>query len=399
MNRMASFILAYVVVYQLSLHYIRNTWVTVLVSLLLLLPFIFGIKIKLDKDVVKIAILGIFLEIFLLEPGIAFNRVSFHFYPSTLPAIIIYSALGAFSFCLILLGFKKSKIENFASRGLIFGAIILLFYYPYNVLIDPKIIFSLAVFNIVFMFFFAITVMFIYYKTNYNFIAAFIFLFTFILFNSLSINISVSKYYYLIWEMVTLSLIIFISDVVIKTSYQFENIFKGSKIDLKKAIRKSKSLIALIVVITIVSVMVTPGIVDHSYFVIGDPTGSMSPVIKPGSVLFVGPVKPSQVKVGEIIVFNAPWENGTLFAHQVIRICYIGGHEYFRTKGVANPSEDPKPVPTYDVKGHVLFSIPYLGYALIYSKVILAIIFMGVAGLIPYPSKSKKSWKPDGTGW
>ena len=30
-----------------------------------------------------------------------------------------------------------------------------------------------------------------------------------------------------------------------------------------------------------------------------------------------------------------------MFAHQVIRICYIGGHEYFRTKGVANPSQDP----------------------------------------------------------
>ena len=86
----------------------QGALITVLVSLLLLLPFIFGIKLKLDKDVVKIAILGIFFEIVLLEPGIAFNKVTFHFYRSTLPAIIMYPALGAFSFCLILLGFKKS---------------------------------------------------------------------------------------------------------------------------------------------------------------------------------------------------------------------------------------------------------------------------------------------------
>jgi signal peptidase len=218
-------------------------------------------------------------------------------------------------------------------------------------------------------------------------------------FTSLSINIDVSKYYYLIWEMITLSLVIFISDLIIKSSFNFKNVFSGSRINIKKAVKNSRWLIFIIVIVSIASIAIAPGISEHSYFVIGDPTGSMYPVIKPGSILFVGPIKTSSVKVGDIIVFNAPWENGTLFAHQVIRICYIGGHEYFRTKGVANPSQDPEPVPTYDVKGHVLFSVPYLGYALIYSKLILAIVFVGIAGMLLYPGRKRSTWKSKNVRW
>lgn len=399
MNRYISLIFIYMISYQLSLHYIKNTWAIVLVSIIPLLPFISGIKIKIDGNVAKLAILAILMEIFLVEPGIAFNKVSFVLYANTLPVKIAYAAIVAFSFLLILTGIKKSGIKNFAIAGILFGAVLLLFYYPYYILIDTKTIFSVAVFNIIFIFFFAVTVIFIYYKTNFNFLGMYIFIFLFNIFSSLSINILVSEYYYLIWEMITLSLIIFIADLTIKTSFQFANIFKSNNISIKKSIKQSKFLIVLIILITIISLMVTPGVVDHGYFVIGDPTGSMNPVIKPGSILFVGPINPSSIKVGDIIAFNAPWENGTMFAHQVIKICYIGGHEYFRTKGVANPSRDPLPVPTYDVKGHVLFSIPYLGYALIYSKLVLAVIFMGIAGMMLYPGSKKRKWKHNNSGW
>ncbi|WMT51810.1 MAG: signal peptidase I [Ferroplasma sp.] len=399
MKRILSLVLAYIIVYQLSLAYLKNTWITVLLSLIPLLPMVFNIRLNINMDIVKMAAMGIFMEIFLLEPGIAFHKITFHFYAGVLPSTLAYSAITAFSLYLVLLCIEKSGIKNFAIEGLIFGSTVLLFYYPYYVLIDTKTIFSIAVFNIIFIFFLALTVLFIFYKSGFNFAGILSFLFIFMVFTSLSINIDVSKYYYLMWEMITLSLVIFISDFIMKSSFNFKNVFSGNRINLKKALKNSKWLIVIVVIVSIASIAIAPGISDHSYFVIGDPTGSMYPVIKPGSILFVGPIKASSVKVGDIIVFNAPWENGTLFAHQVIRICYIGGHEYFRTKGVANPSQDPDPVPTYDVRGHVLFSIPYLGYTLIYSKIILAIVFVGIAGMLLYPGRKSKTWKTKNVRW
>ncbi|KPV47349.1 hypothetical protein SE19_01455 [Acidiplasma aeolicum] len=391
-------IIGYIFSYKMILHYTKNAWLAVIVPAIIFIPLIPKIKIKFNKDVIKLGILALFMEFFLIEPGLVFKKIVFHFYIIPFLTSVVYSIITAFIFILILMAIKETKIKSFLLRGLLFGSSVLLYYYPYSALINTKTIFSFAVFNIIFIFFLGITIIFIYNKSVYNFLATLLFILIFAIFASFPIIIEISKYYYLIWQMITLSLIIFLTDLMIKNSFEFLNIFRSNKINFKKLLKNSKYIIILLVVITILSIAISPGITEHSYFVIGDPTGSMYPVIKPGSVLVVGPINTKSIKVGDIIVFNAPWENGTLFAHQVIKICHIGGHEYFRTKGVANPAPDPKPVPPYDVKGRVLFAIPYLGYALIYSKLVLAVVFVGIAGILIYPGK-RGSWKNTNMRW
>ena len=86
--------------------------------------------------------------------------------------------------------------------------------------------------------------------------------------------------------------------------------------------------------------------------------------MRAGALAVMLPVDARDVKVGDIIVFDPPWDSSfdVTVSHRVIGL-YDDGQLFFDTKGDATEESDPQYVPAQSVHGKVLFSIPYLGYA------------------------------------
>ena len=93
-------------------------------------------------------------------------------------------------------------------------------------------------------------------------------------------------------------------------------------------------------------------------------SSSMEPAMRAGALAVMLPVDPEDVEVGDIIVFDPPWDSDpdVTVSHRVIGV-YANGQLRFDTKGDATEESDPYYVPAQSVHGKVLFSIPYLGYA------------------------------------
>lgn len=80
-------------------------------------------------------------------------------------------------------------------------------------------------------------------------------------------------------------------------------------------------------------------------------SGSMMPVIPRGATIVEKvPSGPHQIQIGDIISFYEP-TNKQVVVHEVISIEQNGMVTFYKTKGTANPKEDPWLVPYSNVKG------------------------------------------------
>jgi len=100
---------------------------------------------------------------------------------------------------------------------------------------------------------------------------------------------------------------------------------------------------------------------------------SMLPLLREGDVVFITRCKPSEIGIGDIVIYRSRFE-GRLVVHRVVDIKYINGVYYFVTKG------DNNAIPDYNefdynigvnqarIVGKVIsvdnlvFKIPYVGY-------------------------------------
>lgn len=92
-------------------------------------------------------------------------------------------------------------------------------------------------------------------------------------------------------------------------------------------------------------------------------SGSMSPTFAVGSLLVVGQLDPADVAPGMAITFEDPAASGKLVTHRVVGAA-PGEQLAFITRGDANATPDPRPIPARLVRGRVLWSITALGAAL-----------------------------------
>ncbi|HZD86456.1 MAG TPA: signal peptidase I [Gaiellaceae bacterium] len=108
-------------------------------------------------------------------------------------------------------------------------------------------------------------------------------------------------------------------------------------------------------------------------------SGSMSPTIPTGSVVFYRPVQASDVKVGDVIVFNEPGKQDTKVTHRVYAIGTGPGGKYFQTKGDANGGPDPWHVPAVGTGWKEVWHVPVVGYVLFdiqstYGRLLLLLV-------------------------
>ena len=95
-------------------------------------------------------------------------------------------------------------------------------------------------------------------------------------------------------------------------------------------------------------------------------SGSMEPVYKTGSVIYVKQTDTAELQKDDVITFYAT--GSTVATHRIIEVVEEDGVRRFRTKGDANDIADGSLVDTQDIIGTPVFSVPYLGYALTYIQ-------------------------------
>jgi len=103
------------------------------------------------------------------------------------------------------------------------------------------------------------------------------------------------------------------------------------------------------------------------------PTGSMTPKIPIGSVVFVSPARKNP-QIGDIIAFASPQDKTVTILHQVVE----SNSEGFITKGDSNTTQDKWVVPTSSIKGTYVGGIPYFGHIAAFVKKPIGFLLLAV---------------------
>jgi len=122
------------------------------------------------------------------------------------------------------------------------------------------------------------------------------------------------------------------------------------------------AFIVVVAVLLIVSVFPITG----NYKLMIVQSGSMTPAIKMGSVVVAKPAENYQI--GDVITFGPYTRTQAPTTHRIYDIKVTDGNPVYITKGDANNAPDQREITKRDIVGKVLFSIPYLGYAVDFAK-------------------------------
>ena len=144
---------------------------------------------------------------------------------------------------------------------------------------------------------------------------------------------------------------------------------------------------------------------------------SMTPVFKEGDLIMYEKISPSEVEVGDIIVYNIPlltqklYNYPTVVAHRVVGITDTTMGLHYRTKGDNNPVKDPWSIYPRDIIGKVSQRISYLGFPLLFLQgrqgAIFIIITLFVSALCLYADELSQGrqklqmrlWSPAHPPW
>lgn len=109
-------------------------------------------------------------------------------------------------------------------------------------------------------------------------------------------------------------------------------------------------------------------------------SGSMAPSIPVGSLLLVFPCSYEEVREGDVVTCCLA-DGKTMVTHRVAE--RLEGIRSLLLKGDANEEPDIVPVPASRIRGRVVFSLPYLGYALLWAGTRKGKgLLLGLAGLL-----------------
>lgn len=157
------------------------------------------------------------------------------------------------------------------------------------------------------------------------------------------------------------------------------------------------ALVALVVA-ALLFVDVGPRVLPYQALVVR--SGSMSPTIPTGSLVIYHKVEASQLKVGDIIVFQEPDSAGTMVTHRIYAIRTGAGGKYFVTKGDANAVPDDWQIPVSGSGWEASAHVPVVGYILWdiqsgWTRVLLIIVPALILGVLSlYDFRRSRRRKP-----
>ncbi|MEM3676180.1 MAG: signal peptidase I, partial [Thermoplasmataceae archaeon] len=370
--------IAYVAVWQTSF-LLKVPSLYTLLALLIFVP-LFLRRAAGDRKVPHAIILSVMLMIMLTAPAIFTGTLQFEFLLGPFLSSLWYSALLSVSiipsvFAATIEAFRKKQFDSMILSGVLYFFSIT----PISAFTDISYIPKIMLYDFGFDMAFSILVSYIYIAAGRKILTPMVFFFLYSAFSFLNVSEKVSPLFNIVWEVISISMVFWVAYFLMG-----ENVWVKRLLRTRKVVRvrrsRSKTDVAMACIVATIAVAAIGSYYTHT--VSADPTSSMYPEILPGSLLIVKPVSYSSIQVGEIIEFHAPWDNGTLFAHEVVKIIDQNNTLYFRTRGINNPVDDPAPVPAYDVVGRVIAHIPYLGYPIIYGRVTAAVAIVVILGSV-----------------
>jgi len=145
------------------------------------------------------------------------------------------------------------------------------------------------------------------------------------------------------------------------------------------------AFIVAVALLLIVSILPITG----NYKVMTVISGSMAPAIKMGSVVIVKPA--ADYKIGDVITFGPYSKTKAPTSHRIYDIKVVDGQPVYITKGDVNNAPDARELQKRDIVGKVLFSVPFVGYAVDFAKKPMgfALIIVVPAAIIIYDEIKK----------
>jgi signal peptidase len=93
-------------------------------------------------------------------------------------------------------------------------------------------------------------------------------------------------------------------------------------------------------------------------------SGSMAPSMPAGALAVVGPTDATQARVGDVLTYQPEPDDPMLVTHRVIAVSTNAQGEVSLTlQGDANSAPDEQPVRPEQVRGAVVYAVPYVGRA------------------------------------
>lgn len=126
-------------------------------------------------------------------------------------------------------------------------------------------------------------------------------------------------------------------------------------------------------------------------------SGSMTPTVQKGDVIFTRPVAPTSVKYHDIVLFRSTAQHHPVVVHRVVGFINIEMDtihrstgkktvthtRMLRTKGDANAIADPSPVAPRQLEGKLWFKLPGVGRLVGRAGLVTALPFIaGISGAI-----------------
>lgn len=132
-------------------------------------------------------------------------------------------------------------------------------------------------------------------------------------------------------------------------------------------------MVAVLLIFSVLPINRLPGGQALNFKVMTVISGSMAPAIKMGSVVIVKPVPSTgsgqaDYKIGDVITFGPYSKTKAPTSHRIYDIKVVDGQPVYITKGDANNAPDAREIKKSDILGKVLFSVPYVGYAVDFAK-------------------------------
>ena len=123
-------------------------------------------------------------------------------------------------------------------------------------------------------------------------------------------------------------------------------------------------IVFIVAVAALLIVSILP--ITGNYKIMTVISGSMAPAIKQGSVVIVKPE--NDYKIGDVITFGPVSKTKAPTSHRIYDVKVNEGNIIYITKGDANNAPDAREISKNEVLGKVLFSVPYIGYAVNFAK-------------------------------
>lgn len=124
-------------------------------------------------------------------------------------------------------------------------------------------------------------------------------------------------------------------------------------------------------------------------------TGSMEPAISPGDVVIDEGIPPTAARVGDVVTFRDPEDQGKFLTHRVVGVRRDGSHLWFITKGDANNTREHWRVAADGQIGRVLYTVPWVGHVAVLARTPLGwVLLVGIPALLVAAEELVRIWRP-----